>query len=110
MKTILTLAALTCASVASAEPNTFSNCFTLEELGRVVAERYGESIQMVLGNDIPPNVGGQTILAGNQETGSWTIFVVGPRFPGLACILQAGEGFGPELFQPQPPLRPEIEG
>jgi len=92
MKTPIYAMALFATSCAPAYANEFNDCYSLEWLTERFAEE-NKNIQMVLENDGMPNPGGQTILVANTNTGEWSMFVIGPDYPDLACVVQYGEGY-----------------
>jgi hypothetical protein len=83
--------------------NSFRVCGDMTQMSERLRDKYGETIQMILPNAMSPNVGGQTILTANIETGTWSIVVIGPDYPDLMCMIQNGNDFDPSLFQINPP-------
>jgi len=100
-----TLLATSATSQQEPMGNHFRVCGPMEPLMSGLVKGYGESIQMVLNNDMSPNEGGQTILTANIETGTWSLIVIGPDYPDLVCIIQSGQGFSHDLIQEIEPMR-----
>ena len=56
MKVLTIITALMGTSVAAQQGNDFRICDSLESITEDLANDYGESIQMILSNDMSPNV------------------------------------------------------
>ena len=109
MKTLALIAALMGTSVAAQQGNDFRVCASVEDTMEILADDYGQSIQMILRNEMEPNAGGATVLFANTETGTWTMIVLSPTHPGLACAIQGGDGFSHDLIKEVGPVQNDEE-
>lgn len=87
MKALLAAAFLAAFFVSAASAQQQPPCFPTEQVGPMLEEQYGETLQSYgLGHN-----GQLFLLFGNEETGTWTLFGAVPS--GKACILATGENY-----------------